>query len=66
MIVKCPTCKKVAARDGNKAFPFCTERCRMADLGKWLAEEYRVPDQSTPLSEEEFALIERASNDDKH
>ena len=26
--------------------PFCSERCRMADLGRWLSEDYRVPDAS--------------------
>ena len=25
--------------------PFCSERCRMADLGRWLSEDYRVPDE---------------------
>jgi hypothetical protein len=25
--------------------PFCSERCKLADLGRWLAEEYRVPDE---------------------
>ena len=40
----CPTCKKaVKPREENKAFPFCSERCRMADLGRWLNEEYRIP-----------------------
>jgi endogenous inhibitor of DNA gyrase (YacG/DUF329 family) len=24
--------------------PFCSERCKLADLGRWLREEYRVPD----------------------
>jgi endogenous inhibitor of DNA gyrase (YacG/DUF329 family) len=28
--------------------PFCSERCRLADLGRWLSEDYRVPDD-TPL-----------------
>jgi hypothetical protein len=36
-------------RAGNKFFPFCSERCQMADLGRWLREEYRVPDESTPV-----------------
>jgi len=27
----------------NRAFPFCSDRCRLVDLGKWLGEEYRVP-----------------------
>ena len=40
----CPTCAKVIKpREENKAFPFCSERCRMADLGRWLNEEYRIP-----------------------
>jgi endogenous inhibitor of DNA gyrase (YacG/DUF329 family) len=25
--------------------PFCSERCKMADLGRWLSEDYRVPDE---------------------
>ena len=34
----------------NPDFPFCSHRCRMIDLGKWLGEEYRIPDE---LREEE-------------
>jgi endogenous inhibitor of DNA gyrase (YacG/DUF329 family) len=40
----CPICgAEVAPRSGNKAFPFCTARCKSIDLGKWLNEDYRVP-----------------------
>lgn len=39
----CPTCRRAAVRDGNPAFPFCCERCRLVDLGRWLGEEYRIP-----------------------
>ena len=40
----CPICRKaVKARADNKGFPFCSERCRQIDLGKWLSEEYGVP-----------------------
>jgi endogenous inhibitor of DNA gyrase (YacG/DUF329 family) len=40
----CPICHKArGARPENKAWPFCSERCRLADLGKWLGEEYRIP-----------------------
>jgi len=28
---------------GNRWRPFCSERCRMIDLGRWAAEEYRMP-----------------------
>jgi uncharacterized protein len=41
---KCPICNaEVKPRSENKLFPFCSERCKTIDLGKWLSEEYRVP-----------------------
>lgn len=49
---RCPICKKgVAPRAANPAFPFCSDRCKLIDLGKWLGEEYRVP--SRPEEEED-------------
>ncbi len=40
----CPICgAEVTPRSANKAFPFCTARCKSIDLGKWLNEDYRVP-----------------------
>lgn len=42
--VACPTCgKPVEWQPGNKYRPFCSERCRLIDLGEWAAENYRVP-----------------------
>jgi len=41
----CPTCRRPSIRQGNKLFPFCSERCQLVDLGRWLNEEYRVPDE---------------------
>jgi hypothetical protein len=31
-------------KDGNKFWPLCSERCHLVDLGRWLGEEYRVPE----------------------
>jgi len=42
--MSCPTCRKAAKKDGNPAFPFCCERCRLVDLGRWVNEEYRIPE----------------------
>jgi uncharacterized protein len=43
-MARCPICGRPAeGRERNKAFPFCSPRCRQVDLGKWLNEEYRVP-----------------------
>jgi hypothetical protein len=40
----CPICgKPVPPHAQNRAFPFCSDRCRLLDLGKWLGEEYRIP-----------------------
>lgn len=40
----CPICgKPIAPREENAAFPFCSDRCRLVDLAKWLGEEYRIP-----------------------
>lgn len=52
--VKCHICKQpVAARGQNQSFPFCSPRCRAVDLGKWLGEEYRVPDGQQEEQEDE-------------
>jgi uncharacterized protein len=47
---KCPTCKKVTDSEKETDFPFCSERCKMLDLGAWSAEKYVVSD---PIFDEE-------------
>jgi endogenous inhibitor of DNA gyrase (YacG/DUF329 family) len=39
---KCPRCRREAPWEGNPSRPFCSERCRLIDLGAWSSEEYRV------------------------
>ena len=42
--VACPTCgKSVAWTPENTFRPFCSERCKVVDLGAWASEKYRVP-----------------------
>jgi len=41
--LKCPTCRKPAPWEGNPFRPFCSERCKMIDLGAWASEEFRIP-----------------------
>ncbi len=45
----CPICGKPAAR---KFQPFCSDRCSLVDLGRWLGEGYRVPTTVSPEDEE--------------
>lgn len=39
--MKCPICKKPVALD-DPHMPFCSERCKMIDLGNWAAEKYII------------------------
>ncbi|HET8540429.1 MAG TPA: DNA gyrase inhibitor YacG [Anaeromyxobacter sp.] len=40
----CAICgRPVAPRSENRAFPLCSDRCRLVDLARWLGEEYRIP-----------------------
>lgn len=48
---RCPTCKEFFEPTNARALPFCSERCRLIDLGRWLNEEYSLPDIS--LDEDE-------------
>ena len=51
-VVRCPTCKKDFEADSSAALPFCSERCRLSDLGKWLNEEYRIPGEPAAVAEQ--------------
>ena len=45
-IVKCPQCKNDSVYSPENPYrPFCSERCRLIDLGEWATESYRVPDK---------------------
>lgn len=57
--VKCPTCKKETEYTGNEFRPFCSERCKLIDFGDWADGNFRLPDQSSPLSEADIREIER-------
>jgi endogenous inhibitor of DNA gyrase (YacG/DUF329 family) len=48
-LVACPICRRRFDPLTSRAMPFCSERCRLIDLGRWLGEEYHVP---APKSEE--------------
>ena len=54
--VRCPRCGQLAPYSPeNRWRPFCSERCKLIDLGQWAAERYRVPgkDETPPDSSTE-------------
>ena len=42
MKVRCPICKKKVIWEESPYSPFCSERCKLIDLGAWASEEYRI------------------------
>jgi endogenous inhibitor of DNA gyrase (YacG/DUF329 family) len=59
----CPTCKKLV-KPTDEDFPFCSDRCRRIDLGKWAMGVYKI---SSPVLDpdllEDLEGYERARND---
>ena len=47
--LRCPTCRTLVVRS-NENFPFCSDRCRLIDLGKWASGGYVI---STPITDPE-------------
>ncbi|MFZ0662279.1 MAG: DNA gyrase inhibitor YacG [Acidobacteriaceae bacterium] len=56
-VLRCPTCRKLVTKE-DEYFPFCSDRCRVIDLGKWASGEYRI---SSPILDPE--VLEGLSED---
>ncbi len=60
----CPICKAPTNKETHEDFPFCSERCRLLDLGNWASERYRV---SAPvIDEDELEDAANSTADEKH
>lgn len=55
---KCPNCGKPVEWQDNPARPFCSERCKLIDFGRWANEEFRVP--AEPASPDDMIEIPSA------
>jgi uncharacterized protein len=60
--LRCPTCKKLVLRTDSE-FPFCSERCRLIDLGKWASGGYVISAPITDPEEAGFTSDPRASGE---
>ncbi len=58
--LRCPVCGRESEFAADPVGSFCSRRCQMVDLGKWLGEEYRV---SEPLRPDHFAEFEELSDE---
>ena len=57
--VRCPVCKKVV-KSTDSDFPFCSDRCRVIDLGKWSSGSYVI---SSPVKDAEESIQESDIDD---
>ncbi len=58
----CPICQKEIDWKGNRYRPFCSERCKRVDLGRWASGEYRIAAPSE--DEEEKKTSDRSEEED--
>lgn len=58
----CPICRKPTDSGTFPEFPFCSERCRLHDLGNWASEKYVISESA--LDESIFEALERDLNDE--
>ena len=59
--IRCPTCRKPVMRKGPE-FPFCSQRCRLIDLGKWASGEYVISaslNEGDQLGEADYTVNQR-------
>ncbi|MFO0774516.1 MAG: DNA gyrase inhibitor YacG [Nitrospiraceae bacterium] len=57
--MRCPTCRAETTWQDNPTRPFCSERCKLIDLGRWASERYRIPGESLAVA----SLDERPGDD---
>ena len=54
MNITCPTCRKIIAYSSTKKYrPFCSEKCKLIDLGAWASEKYNIPGEANAENSED-------------
>jgi endogenous inhibitor of DNA gyrase (YacG/DUF329 family) len=59
-LVKCPICGKQIEWAESEFRPFCSEKCKLIDLGEWIDGSYSVPDEGSGLNDDDLQKIEAA------
>jgi len=48
-VVPCPTCERPVEWSAESPFrPFCSDRCKLIDLGAWITEKHAIPGEELP------------------
>ncbi len=56
---RCPVCdqvREIGSLDDLPTFPFCSERCRLVDLGRWIDGDYVIPGGNQASSDAAYEL----------
>jgi len=57
-VPQCPVCNAAVSLETTPTVPFCSDRCRLIDLGRWLEEGYSVPHVAKQDEDEEGELVD--------
>jgi endogenous inhibitor of DNA gyrase (YacG/DUF329 family) len=63
--IKCPTCGRKGDWFSGAYGPFCSQRCKLIDLGKWFGEEHLISEPLQPKHLEQFADFEASKHRDE-
>jgi endogenous inhibitor of DNA gyrase (YacG/DUF329 family) len=64
MTRRCPICRKLTNSETHADFPFCSERCRLHDLGNWASEKYIISEPA--FDESMFDQVEPDPTDESN
>jgi endogenous inhibitor of DNA gyrase (YacG/DUF329 family) len=60
MQIRCPVCNTLTTWQENRFRPFCSERCKLIDLGRWATEQYKVVE---PIGQQSDVLEDMGQTD---
>lgn len=49
----CPRCGEPTTWEDNPFRPFCSDRCKLIDLGAWANEDYKLPTEDAPQADQD-------------
>ena len=57
--VRCPTCRAAVEWSPESPWrPFCSERCKLIDLGAWFSEQHAIPGEEIPVVQDDGGEFE--------